>query len=78
MSDSSVLRELRIKVEKLPLETQKRILDMVDNLSKPDLRGITREELSRFAGCISSEDALLMTEAIEEGCERIDLREWSH
>jgi len=38
--------------------------------------GASWDELSRFAGVIDRADLRRMTEAIEEGCERIDLNEW--
>ena len=34
------------------------------------------EELVRFAGSIDAGDLALMSEAIEEGCEKVNLDEW--
>ena len=34
------------------------------------------EDLSMLCGCLSDEDAKIMTKVIEEECERIDYEEW--
>jgi putative addiction module component (TIGR02574 family) len=39
-------------------------------------RGVPGRDLLRFAGTIDAESARAMEQAIEEGCERIDLEEW--
>jgi hypothetical protein len=39
-------------------------------------RGVPGRDLLRFAGTIDAESARAMEEAIEEGCERVDLEEW--
>ena len=32
--------------------------------------------LSRFAGCIKNDDLALMTQAIDQECEKVDINEW--
>jgi hypothetical protein len=36
-------------------------------------RGVAGQQLLHFAGSISPEDAKLMREAIEQGCEQVDV-----
>jgi len=40
------------------------------------LEGKPGQTLTRFAGWIAPDDLALMREAIESGCERVDLDEW--
>jgi hypothetical protein len=44
------------------------------NLSK--IKGVTGQELLRFAGSIPNEDLQIMSEAIEQDCNQIDTTEW--
>jgi len=78
MVDSQVHDELIKQLDQLPVGQQRRVLDFARSLSSPSAapRGIPGHELLRFAGTISPEDAQEMMDAIEEGCERIDLNEW--
>jgi hypothetical protein len=61
-----VIKQLRI----LPQELQWRVLEFTRALAQSTPHGVPGRELLRFAGTISPEDAELMREAIEEGCER--------
>jgi len=42
----------------------------------PPPKGVSGRDLLRFAGILDAESAREMEEAIEEGCERVDLDEW--
>lgn len=57
-------------------EEQRRILEIARSMSTKPGDGVNGNSLLRFAGTISADDARRMSEAIEEGCERIDPDEW--
>jgi hypothetical protein len=44
--------------------------------NEPLVTGVPGRHLLQFAGTIDSADLDLMSQAIEEGCEQIDLDEW--
>jgi len=60
----------------LPQELQWRVLEFTRALARSTPRGVPGQELLRFAGAISPDDARLMREAIERGCEQVDANEW--
>ncbi len=59
----------------LPPEAQQCVLEYVRAL-KQTRKGMPGSLLMRHAGSISSDDAKLMTDAIEAGCEQVDPNEW--
>lgn len=60
----------------LEFEQQKQVLDFIRALVLTRKRGVPGRDLLRFAGTICAEDLAAMTQAIEEGCEKVDLNEW--
>jgi hypothetical protein len=67
-----VIEQLRV----LPQELQWRVLEFTRALAQPIPQGIPGQQLLRFAGAISADDANLIPEAIEQGCEQVDASEW--
>ncbi len=59
----------------LPYEQQRRILDFARALTVSAPVGVAGRELLRFAGTIEEDDLQMMAQAIEDGCERVDLNE---
>lgn len=54
---------------------QKRVFAFIESLvKKKELK--TKDQLLRYAGIFSSENADEITDIIESGCEKIDLNEW--
>ena len=45
-------------------------------IPKPPLQGVPGKNLLRFAGTIPHDDILMMQQAIQEDCERVDIDEW--
>ena len=78
MVDAQVQTELLKQLDQLPIAQQQRVLDYARSLSTsaPRLLGVPGRELLDLAGSISDEDAKAMMDAIEEGCEQVDLNEW--
>ena len=50
--------------------------DLIHDLVAKPPSGASGRDLLRFAGTLDDESARQMSEAIEEGCERVDLGEW--
>ncbi|PSB17498.1 hypothetical protein C7B65_18285 [Phormidesmis priestleyi ULC007] len=67
-----VIEQLRA----MPQHLQWRVLEFAQALAKSQVRGTSGQQLLRFAGSIPPEDLQLMCEAIEQGCEQVDVNEW--
>jgi hypothetical protein len=63
-------------LDRLSPEQQQRAAKLVHDLVSTLPKGASGRDLLRFAGTLDDESARQMTEAIEEGCERVDLDEW--
>jgi hypothetical protein len=73
MKTASIKDDLVAQIDKLPYELQLRVLDFTRNLIP---RGVKGKNLLRFEGAIATDDLRTMSEAVERGCERIDVDEW--
>jgi hypothetical protein len=62
--------------ERLPDDLQKTIGELTHALATVRPRGVPLRSLLKYAGTIDPESAREMSEAIEEGCERVDPRDW--
>jgi hypothetical protein len=60
----------------IPQDLQYQVLEFARNLTKSKIKGIPGKELLRFAGSIPKEDLQLMSEAIKQDCEKVDVNEW--
>jgi hypothetical protein len=74
--DISIKRKLLEQLEVLPYEFQRRVLDFAQALALSVPKGVPGKQLLRFVGAIPEDDLQMMVQAIEAGCERIDLDEW--
>ena len=73
MTTQSVKDNLITQIDKLPHDLQVRVLDIIKALTP---KGVEGKSLLRFEGSISGDDLQLMSKAIEEGCEKVDINEW--
>jgi hypothetical protein len=73
MTTESIRDNLINQIDKLPHDLQLRVLDFVKALTP---KGVEGKSLLRFEGFIRSDDLQLMSKAIEEGCEKVDISEW--
>lgn len=73
MTTSLIKDNFMAQFDKLPLDLQLRALDFVKSLIP---KGIEGKNLLRFEGIIPADDLRLITKAIEENCEKVDLGEW--
>lgn len=72
----AIKEQILYDLDRLSPEQQKRAAELVHGLISPLPKGTPGRELLRFAGTLDDESARQMMEAIEEGCERVDLDEW--
>jgi hypothetical protein len=73
VATQSVKDNLITQIDKLPHDLQVRVLDIIKALTP---KGVEGKSLLRFEGFISPDDLQLMSKAIEEGCEKVDINEW--
>jgi len=75
MSDS-ILRKVMEDMKDLPDELQEQVLEFVESLTTSVQHGVIGRNLLRFAGTIPAADLQAMRQAIELGCEQVDVNEW--
>jgi len=73
MTTESIKDNPIAQIDKLPYDLQLRVLDFVRALTP---KGVEGKSLLRFEGSIPADDLQLMSKAIEEGCEKVDISEW--
>ncbi len=71
-----VITEVVHQMEHLPVDLQQQVLDFIKTLTVSVQRGVPGKKLLRFAGIIPPDDLKLMSQAIEQDCEQVDLNEW--
>lgn len=76
MVDAAIHNELTNFLGRLPVSQQRQVLEFARTLVAAPPRGVPGADLLRFAGTIEADDLDKMTQAIEEGCERVDADEW--
>ena len=74
--DTPIVEKVIEQLEALPQELQQRVLEFTRSLVASTPRGVPGQQLLRFAGSIPRDDITLMSEAIERGCEQVDIHEW--
>jgi hypothetical protein len=72
----SIKEEIVEQLDKLPIGLQKRVLDFTQALILSMPKGLSGKDIKKFVGIISPEDAKAIEEAIEEGCEQVDINEF--
>ncbi len=68
--------EISRRIDALPPEAQKQVLDYISSLQGTSLHGESGQRLATSAGTIDAVSAQEMMDAIEAECERIDADEW--
>ena len=76
MLDAAIQSDLLKEVERLSPPLQRKVVSYAHSLAEPRPRGTPGRQLLKFAGILSPEEGKAMMDAIEEGCERIDVNEW--
>ena len=74
--------EIKSQVMRLPMRERRLLFESLKRSLQDSVPEATRsrsaagKDLMEFVGVISLEDAQQMREAIEQGCEQVDEREW--
>jgi len=76
MLNATVKKEIVNQIGLLDYEHQKRVLDFARALATTGPKGIPGKQILSFAGIIPANELKAMKEAIEDGCEKVDLNEW--
>jgi hypothetical protein len=74
--DTPIVEKAIEQLKALPQELQRRVLEFTRALAESTPRCVPGRQLLRFAGTIPRDDIMLMSEAIERGCEQVDGNEW--
>jgi len=72
----AIREQILSDLDRLSPEQQKRAAELIHGLVTPLPKGASIDDLLKVAGTLDEESAREMREAIEEGCERVDLDEW--
>ena len=73
MTNTDIKENLIAQLDILPYALQLRVLDFAKAIIP---KGVDGKSLLRFEGAIPADDLKLMSKAIEEGCEKVDISEW--
>ncbi len=76
MTEMKVRNELLKQLDQLPPAKQNEVLSFARSLAESLPKGVPGDQLLRFAGTMTHEEAQEFLKAIEEDCERIDPDEW--
>jgi hypothetical protein len=76
MTTTALKQEVTERLDSLPPEDQRRVLELARSLTERRPAGVAGRDLLRFMGTIEKTDLDVMRRAIEEDCERIDDSEW--
>lgn len=76
MIKRSVADEVMEELHRLDEGERRRVLEYARSLSRVPRSGISGEALLEHFGAWSEEEATAIAEAIEEGCERVNLDAW--
>ena len=76
MVQPAIKQQILDDLDQLSPEQQKRAAELVHGLLSPLPKGASIHDLKKVSGILDDESAREMMEAIEEGCEQIDLNEW--
>jgi len=74
--NKSITKQILNQISGLPVSRQKQVLEFVLGLKGKLPRGVPGKELVVFAGSIPPEDVRVMSKAIEEACEKVDVNAW--
>ncbi|MCJ7616883.1 MAG: hypothetical protein MUO43_10150 [Desulfobacterales bacterium] len=73
---STIKQDIARELDQLPPELQRQVLDFAHALGRSFPKGVQGKRLLGFSGIMETEDIKAMSEAIESGCERVDMNEW--
>jgi hypothetical protein len=74
--NNSIIDKVVEQLTTLPDDLQRQVLEYVQTLRASVRQGVPGRQLVQFAGTIPLDDLHLMRQAIEIGCEQVNLNEW--
>jgi hypothetical protein len=69
-------KEISDLLQRLPESEQQKVLEFARELADVRLHGVPGSDLISFGGAINPDDLQQMRDAIESGCEAVNLSEW--
>ncbi len=76
MTSLNLTHSIIEKVDRLPFDLQRKVLDFAQALSLSIPKGIQGKNLLQFAGTIEKKDLVIMEKEINKQCEKVDSGEW--
>ena len=76
MTTLAMKSELLHHLNRLPTAMQCQVLQFARALEMTTYAGVPGSSLISFAGRIPQDDLIAITQAVEDGCERVDAHEW--
>ena len=76
MSTTAMKNELLKQFNRLPIDRQRQVVQFARALERITHSGVPGSALISFAGSISPSDLHVISQAVEEDCERVDAHEW--
>jgi hypothetical protein len=70
MNEAAIKLQITKRLEKLPIELQKQVLDFTEALVSSTPKGVKGKHLLKFSGTISEEDANSMIQTIGKNCKK--------
>jgi len=74
--NSTIATKVIEQLDALPEDLQRQVLEFVQALQVFVRQGVPGKQLLQFAGAIPVDDLESMRQAIENGCEQVNLNEW--
>jgi hypothetical protein len=76
MTTLAMKSEILHYLNRLPSAMQCQVLQFARALETTTHAGVSGSSLIAFAGCIPPDDLRIISQVVEEGCERVDAHEW--
>jgi hypothetical protein len=74
--NGAIRKKVIEQLDTLLEDLQRQVLAYVEALQSEPRHGVSGKQLLEFAGAIPRQDLQLMQQAIEDGCEQVDVDEW--
>ncbi|MDP2844863.1 MAG: hypothetical protein Q8N79_02160 [Candidatus Methanoperedens sp.] len=74
--ESAIKQKIIEQLNHMPPKLQLRVLDFAQALVPSSPKGVPGNKLLRFAGMLKADDVQAITQAVEEGCEQVEISEW--
>jgi hypothetical protein len=74
--NTSIIDRVVEQLKFMPQQKQWQVLEFIETLLNTEVRGTPGTQLLRFAGSIPKDELKLMSEAIAQDCEEVDINEW--